>query len=45
VQSGELVQGSLRVNAKNTSEAFVSVHGYSRDGILTPFGLIFFFEI
>jgi exoribonuclease R len=31
VERGELVQGSLRVNAKNPSEAFVSVQGYSRD--------------
>jgi hypothetical protein len=31
VQSGELVSGPLRVNAKNTQEAFVAVEGLTRD--------------
>ena len=31
VKAGELVQGSIRVNAKNPAEAFVSVEGYTRD--------------
>ena len=31
VETQELVQGQLRVNAKNPSEAFVSVEGYARD--------------
>jgi len=31
VASGDLLQGALRVNAKNPTEAFVSVEGYTRD--------------
>ena len=31
VKSGDLVQGCLRVNARKTDEAFVSVEGYARD--------------
>jgi len=31
IESGDLVQGTLRGNAKNADEAFVAVNGYSRD--------------
>lgn len=37
VAAGELVQGSLRVNAKNPAEAYVSVESYTRDVAIVGF--------